>query len=47
MRALTAIAALLIVFGPAEAARSTNLQSKSGQQEPATRVVVFAVEGMT
>lgn len=46
MRALTAIAALIIAIGPAMAAGST-LQSSTAQQKTAQRVVVLAVQGMT
>jgi hypothetical protein len=47
MRALIAIGAVLIAIGPGQAALSTSLQSDGVPQKPATRVVIFAVEGMT
>lgn len=47
MRSITAIAALLIAFILPQAEGTASPQSKGSQQQPATRLAVFTVEGMT
>lgn len=47
MRAITAIATLLVAFNLPQAAGTASPQNNGGQQKAATRVAVFTVEGMT